>query len=58
MSYAFTFDANACSGCKACQEACKDKNQLPAGILWRRVIEVSGGEWHATGDAWETTFCL
>jgi anaerobic dimethyl sulfoxide reductase subunit B (iron-sulfur subunit) len=53
MSYAFTFDASACSGCKACQEACKDKNQLPAGILWRRVIEVSGGEWHATGDAWE-----
>lgn len=53
MSYAFTFDASACSGCKACQEACKDKNQLPVGILWRRVIEVSGGEWHAVGSAWE-----
>jgi DMSO reductase iron-sulfur subunit len=53
MSYAFSFDASACSGCKACQEACKDKNQLPAGVLWRRVIEVSGGEWHAAGDAWE-----
>ena len=53
MSYAFTFDASACSGCKTCQEACKDKNQLPLGILWRRVIEVSGGVWHLTGDAWE-----
>jgi anaerobic dimethyl sulfoxide reductase subunit B (iron-sulfur subunit) len=55
MSYAFTFDASACSGCKACQEACKDKNRLPVGILWRRVIEVSGGEWHTAGTAWENS---
>jgi len=55
MSYAFTFDASACSGCKACQEACKDKNCLPVGILWRRVIEVSGGDWQASGNAWENT---
>jgi DMSO reductase iron-sulfur subunit len=55
MSYAFTFDARACSGCKACQEACKDKNQLPVGVLWRRVIEVSGGEWHTAGDTWENS---
>lgn len=55
MSYAFTFDARACSGCKACQEACKDKNQLPVGVLWRRVIEVSGGEWYAVGNAWESS---
>jgi anaerobic dimethyl sulfoxide reductase subunit B (iron-sulfur subunit) len=53
MAYTFTFDASACSGCKACQEACKDKNGLPVGILWRRVIEVSGGEWHSRGSAWE-----
>jgi anaerobic dimethyl sulfoxide reductase subunit B (iron-sulfur subunit) len=52
MTYAFTFDASACSGCKACQEACKDKNNLPVGVMWRRVIEVSGGGWGQTGDAW------
>jgi DMSO reductase iron-sulfur subunit len=52
MTYAFTFDASACSGCKACQEACKDKNQLPVGVLWRRVVEISGGEWTPQGDAW------
>ena len=52
MTYAFTFDASACSGCKACQEACKDKNNLPVGVLWRRVVEVSGGEWTAQNDAW------
>jgi anaerobic dimethyl sulfoxide reductase subunit B len=55
MSYAFTFDASACSGCKSCQEACKDKNGLPVGLLWRRVIEVSCGEWHMAGSAWETS---
>lgn len=52
MTYAFTFDASACTGCKACQEACKDKNQLPVGVMWRRVIEVSGGEWIQTGGTW------
>jgi anaerobic dimethyl sulfoxide reductase subunit B (iron-sulfur subunit) len=55
MSYAFTFDASACSGCKTCQEACKDKNNLPVGLLLRRVIEVSGGEWHIVGSAWENS---
>jgi hypothetical protein len=49
MTYAFTFDASACSGCKACQEACKDKNNLPVGVMWRRVVEVSGGGWHPVG---------
>ncbi len=38
----FFFDAAACSGCKACQVACKDKHALPVGVLWRRVYEVAG----------------
>ena len=53
MTYAFSFDASACSGCKTCQEACKDKNRLAEGILWRRVVEISGGEWQTSGSAWE-----
>ena len=52
MTYAFTFDAKFCSGCKACQAACKDKNNLPVGVLWRRVYEISGGTWQKAGDAW------
>jgi anaerobic dimethyl sulfoxide reductase subunit B (iron-sulfur subunit) len=54
MTYAFTFDSSACSGCKACQIACKDKNNLPVGVLWRRVYEVSGGSWTQQNDAWTT----
>jgi len=54
-SYAFYFDSSSCSGCKACQVACKDKNNLPIGVLWRRVYEISGGEWTHTGEAWTST---
>lgn len=53
--YAFTFDARFCSGCKACQAACKDKNNLPLGVLWRRVYEVTGGAWQKEGEAWNNT---
>ena len=52
MTYAFYFDSSACSGCKACQAACKDKHNLPVGILWRRVYEVSGGGWTRRDNAW------
>ncbi len=55
MTYAFVLDASACSGCKACQVACKDKNQLPPGVLWRRVYEVTGGGWKREGAAWTST---
>ena len=50
--YAFYFDASGCSGCKACQVACKDRNGLEVGLLWRRVYEVSGGSWERQEDAW------
>ena len=53
--YAFLFDSRFCSGCKACQAACKDKNNLPPGVLWRRVTEVSGGTWQQAGEAWKNT---
>ena len=51
--YGFYLDTAACTGCKACQIACKDKNQLPVGILWRRVVEVQGGGWTLNGAVWE-----
>ena len=49
---AFFFDSSTCSGCKTCQVACKDKNDLPVGQVWRRVYEVSGGGWKKEGTAW------
>ncbi len=41
----FYVDIEKCAGCKACQVACKDKNNLPTGIRWRRVFQYEGGEW-------------
>jgi anaerobic dimethyl sulfoxide reductase subunit B (iron-sulfur subunit) len=46
----FYFDANQCTGCKACQVACKDKWDLEVGIVWRRVAEFNGGEWTQNSD--------
>lgn len=52
--YAFYFDASSCTGCKACQMACKDRHGLRVGLLWRRVYEVVGGGWRRSGAAWVT----
>jgi anaerobic dimethyl sulfoxide reductase subunit B (iron-sulfur subunit) len=42
---AFYFNGSACTGCKTCQVACKDKNDNPIGVNFRRVIHYSGGSW-------------
>ena len=42
-NYGFFFDQSLCTGCKACQIACKDKHDLSVGVNWRRVVEYSGG---------------
>jgi anaerobic dimethyl sulfoxide reductase subunit B len=42
---AFYFDASACTGCKACMAACKDRSDLPVDVNWRRVVEYGGGAW-------------
>jgi anaerobic dimethyl sulfoxide reductase subunit B (iron-sulfur subunit) len=42
---AFYMNIALCTGCKACQVACKDKSNLPLGIRWRRVFQYEGGDW-------------
>ena len=34
-----------CIGCRACEMACKDKNGLPPGPRFRRVMYIEGGEY-------------
>lgn len=46
----FFIDSSRCSGCKACQVACKDKHNLEVGRRFRRVYEVNGGGFIATGQ--------
>lgn len=46
----FFIDSSRCSGCKACQVACKDKHNLEVGRRFRRVYEVKGGSFIPTGQ--------
>lgn len=39
----FYYDQQKCVGCKTCQIACKDKNDLPLNALFRRVSSYSTG---------------
>lgn len=42
---AFYFQQKYCVGCNTCKIACKDKNNLNMGQQFRKVYEVSGGEY-------------
>jgi len=41
----FYINSSACHGCKACELACKDKNDLKPGARLRKARQVSGGTW-------------
>ncbi|MBI4469272.1 MAG: dimethyl sulfoxide reductase anchor subunit [Acidobacteria bacterium] len=46
--YRFHFDMSNCIGCKCCEVACAEQNNLPPNISWRRVGEVEGGSYPNT----------
>lgn len=45
----FYFDAENCVGCRTCQVACKDVNDLPVGTNYRFVRTYLTGEGYAPG---------
>lgn len=49
----FFIDQSMCTGCKACQTACKDKKDVEAGRLFRRIYENTGGEFDKVDDIYE-----
>lgn len=49
----FFVDVAKCTGCKTCQVACKDKNDLEVGRNFRRVSEFAGGTWKQVNGAWQ-----
>lgn len=49
MSYGYYFDMTNCIGCRACQIACKDKNDLPVGTLFRQVETYETGNYPTPG---------
>lgn len=61
----FQFRQDRCIGCLTCQVACKEKNNLPPGQLFRKVREYSGGDYTQCGKGldntvyayWQSTAC-
>ncbi|ACV21743.1 DMSO reductase iron-sulfur subunit [Slackia heliotrinireducens] len=55
----FFFDNSRCTGCRTCEMACVDYNDLPAGRKYRRIIDYEGGTWIDNGDGTFSTsaFC-
>lgn len=54
--YGFYFDSSRCTGCKTCELACKDYNDLGTDILFRRVYDYEGGAWTQDANgAWSST---
>lgn len=43
MTLGFYYNQSACSGCRACQTACKDRNDLKVGELFRHVTTYQTG---------------
>lgn len=49
MALGFYFDMTSCIGCKTCQIACKDKNDLPIGTLYRNISSYETGKFPKPG---------
>lgn len=45
----FYFNQESCTGCRACQMACKDKNNLDVGTLFRHVRTFETGKYPNVG---------
>ena len=55
--YGFYFDQTVCAGCHTCQIACKDKNRLDVGTLYRKVRTFEVGEYPNPGIYHLATTC-
>lgn len=55
MAYGFYFDSSRCTGCRTCEMACKDYNDLPETIAFRTVYDYEGGSCVAAEDGTVTT---
>lgn len=50
MQLGFVHESKYCTGCRACQIACKDLHDLEVGQRWRRVYTVQGGGFAKDGQ--------
>lgn len=55
QQYAFYFDSTRCTGCRTCEMACNDYNDLTDSISYRKVYDVEGGGFEVAEDGTCTT---
>lgn len=49
-TYGFFFDNERCTGCRTCSMACRDYNDTPREISFRKVYDVEGGNTEVLED--------
>lgn len=54
-TYGFFFDNARCTGCRTCSLACRDYNDTPRELSFRKVYDVEGGSWEQAEDGTYTT---
>lgn len=58
MQLGFYFDQSRCSNCLVCVVACKDWNDIPAGLVfWRRVFTIEEGSYPDPSVSFLSTSC-
>lgn len=53
----FYFDQTRCIGCYTCLVACKDWNNLPVGMNWRKLMIIEDGQFPQLFLAYLSTAC-
>ena len=56
--YAFYFDNSRCTGCRTCEMACKDYNDLAVDIRYRKVYDFEGGTTALNDDGTVSSSCF
>jgi len=50
-------DLRRCVGCQTCTAACRHANATPAGVQWRRVLDIETGTYPDVGRVFVPTGC-
>lgn len=56
--WAMVADLRRCVGCQTCTAACKQANDTPVGVQWRRVLDLEVGEYPAVKRAFVPVGCM
>lgn len=52
------YDPTRCTGCRACEAACKQENNLPVGVRWRVVSYNQEGEYPNIKRFYQSNACV